>query len=283
MATLNGDEEVAAALEASARRAQLRAGHASAVTAFLRAAELSTDDAHRVRRVAAAAHAAWDAGQVGRAREIIGQALPQATGQTRAQLLHLGGRIERIAGEGQEAFTLLVGAADACTDPSLTIELLFQAADAAVSGGDPAPVAELSQRAIRISPVDQRDRFKIAALGGFARFYAGDHSKGQALLADALDSADTVTESAGAADRLFRLTTPGRADINSALALEAMSDAIEAAIRAGRPQEAGQRLEHLRAGVAAVPTPTRRALLARCEALETRMLAGLAPLGGDAS
>ena len=42
MATLTGDEEVAAALEASARRAQLRAGHASAATAFLRAAELST-------------------------------------------------------------------------------------------------------------------------------------------------------------------------------------------------------------------------------------------------
>jgi predicted ATPase len=38
MATLTGDEEVAAALEASARRAQLRAGHASAATAFLLAA-----------------------------------------------------------------------------------------------------------------------------------------------------------------------------------------------------------------------------------------------------
>src|SRR5262249_8625291 len=35
MATLTGDEEVAAALEASARRAELRAGHASAATAYL--------------------------------------------------------------------------------------------------------------------------------------------------------------------------------------------------------------------------------------------------------
>src|SRR5690242_455162 len=379
MATLTGDEEVAAALEASARRAQLRAGHASAVTAFLRAAELSTDDAHRVQRVAAAAQAAWDAGQAERARELIGLALPQATGQTRAQLLHLSGRIERIAGLPREAFTLLVGAADACTDPSLTIELLFKAGDAAVSAGDPAPLTELSRRAMRISPADQRDRFKIAALGGFARFYAGDHREGQALLADALDSADTVTDpyilllaadaaimarglgaalpyvnravdaarqrgllsflplalrqqaielwwasqfdlaysaaqegyrlsldvgygaawhlmnlaaveatwgqdrdarkhadealamptrhsswsaamfewtlgmieltagrSAEAADRLFRLTTPGRADISPALALEAMPDAIEAGIRAGRPQQAAQRLEYVR-------------------------------------
>src|SRR5215468_9456160 len=62
MATLTGDEEVAVALEASGRRAQLRAGHSSAVTAFLRAAELSTDDAHRIRRLAAAAQAAWTPG-----------------------------------------------------------------------------------------------------------------------------------------------------------------------------------------------------------------------------
>src|SRR6516162_3558541 len=400
MATLTGDEEVATALEASARRAQLRAGHASAVTAFLRAAELSTDDAHRVQRLAAAAQAAWDAGQPDHSRDIIGRVLPQATGHTRAQLLHLSGRIERIAGNPREAFSLLVDAADACTDPSLTIEILIQAADAAVSGGDPAPLAELNQVAMRISPADELDRFKVAALGGFTRFYAGDRREGQALLAGALDSADTVTDpyilmlaadaaimakglgaalpyvnraldvarregllsflptalrrqatelfwasqfdlayaaaqegyrlsldlgygaawqlmnlaaveatwgqdqdarkhadealalparhgrgpaavfewtlgmieltagrSAEAADRLFTLTTPGRFDISPAIALEAMPDAIEAAVRADRPQEAAQRLEHLRTGVAAVPTQTRHALLARCEGL----------------
>src|SRR6516162_7675242 len=91
MATLTGDEEVAAALEASARRAQLRAGHASAATAFLRAAELSTDDARRVQRLAAAAQAAWDAGQPDRARDITERALPLADGQTRAPLLQLRG------------------------------------------------------------------------------------------------------------------------------------------------------------------------------------------------
>jgi len=400
MATLTGDEEVAVALEASGRRAQLRAGHSSAVTAFLRAAELSTDDAQRVQRLAAAAQAAWDAGQSDHARDVIGRVLPQATGHTRAQLLHLSGRIERIAGNPRKAFTLLVDAADACTDPSLTIEILIQAADAAVSGGDPAPLAELNQVAMRISPADDLDRFKIAALGGFTRFYAGDRLEGQALLADALDSADTVTDpyilmlaadaaimakglgaalpyvnraldvarrngllsflptalrrqamelfwasqfdlayaaaqegyrlsldlgygaawqlmnlaaveatwgqdqharkhadealalpgrhsrgpaaifewtlgmieltagrSAEAAERLFTLTTPGRFDISPAIALEAMPDAIEAGVRAGRPQEAAERLEHLRTGVAAVPTQTRHALLARCEGL----------------
>jgi DNA-binding CsgD family transcriptional regulator len=194
MAALTGDEEVAAALEASARRAQLRAGHASAVTAFLRAAELSTDAARRVQRIAAAAAAAWAAGQPNRARELAGRALPQATGQTRAQLLHLSGLIEFYAGNLREAFTMLVDAADACTDPSLTIQMLIQAAAAAASGGDLAAVAELSQRATRVPAVDEQDRFKIAVLSGLARFYMGDRAQGQALIIDALNSADTITD-----------------------------------------------------------------------------------------
>jgi DNA-binding CsgD family transcriptional regulator len=194
MATLTADEEVAAALEASARRAELRAGHSSAATAYLRAAELSTDEGRRARRIAAAAHAAWDAGQPDRAREIIGRALPLATGQTRARLLHLSGVIEAHTGSVQEAFALLVDAADASTDPSLTIEMLFEAADAAQFSGDPAAVVKLGQRAMRISAVDESDRFKIAALGGFARSYAGDHDQAQALITGALHRANTVTD-----------------------------------------------------------------------------------------
>ena len=85
MGTLTGDEEVAAALEASARRAERRAGHASAATAFLRAAELSIEEPRRVRRIAAAAGAAWHAGQPDRARAAIGRALPLASGELRAR------------------------------------------------------------------------------------------------------------------------------------------------------------------------------------------------------
>jgi DNA-binding CsgD family transcriptional regulator len=400
MATLTGDEEVAAALEASARRAQLRAGHASAATAFLRAAEMSTDDAHRVQRVAEAADAAWTAGQPDRAGEIIGRGLPHATGQTRAQLLHLSGLIEAYAGNLQQAFTLLVDAADACTDPSLTIEILSQAADAAISAGDLAAYAELAERVMRITAGHELDRFKIAALGGSARFYAGDYGQGQALLIEALDSTATMTDpyvllwaaavasmanglgaglpyvnravavarqngllsfllpalrqqamellfssqfdlayaaaqegyrlsvdlghgaawhlmnmaavetiwgrdqdarrhvdealaagsqrgfwspamsdwtlgmievTAGrpdeAADRLFALTGPGRTDVNPGMLIEALADAIEAGVRAGRTAEAAQRLEALRGMVTGAPTQARRALLARCEAL----------------
>jgi DNA-binding CsgD family transcriptional regulator len=194
MATLTGDEEVAAALEASARRAQLRAGHASAVTAFLRAAELSTDDARRVSRIAAGAQAAWDAGQPGRARDITGRALPLADGQTRAHLLYLAGIIEARMGSMPEACTMLLAAAEACTDPSLTLDMLAEAAEGASFSGDVAAVTEIGQRALCLPAADELDGFKLTLLRAWARLYAGDHDEAQVLLADALDRAADLTD-----------------------------------------------------------------------------------------
>jgi hypothetical protein len=184
MATLTGDEEVAAALDASARRAQLRAGHASAVTAFLRAAELSTDEIRRVQRIAAAAQAAWDAGQPGRARDIIGRALPQASGATRAQLLHLSGVIEARTGSMREAGTKLLQAAEASNEPSRTLEMLLEASEAATMYGDTATSIRLADSAADIVPVTPRDRLMTAVLRGFAKALAGDHQTAQSLLAD---------------------------------------------------------------------------------------------------
>jgi DNA-binding CsgD family transcriptional regulator len=72
---------------------------------------------------------------------------------------------------------------------------------------------------------------------------------------------------AEAAERLLPITaadSPGR---NPFIALEALPDAVEAAVRAGLRDQAAARLEILRAWVAAPPTAPRRALLARCEGL----------------
>ena len=113
LAALTADEEVAAALEASARRYQARAGHASAATAFVRAAELSADEVRRTDRLAAAAEAAWAAGQPERARELIARALPLTTGHARAELLYLRGVIEARTGDLRGAVAVLVEAADA--------------------------------------------------------------------------------------------------------------------------------------------------------------------------
>ncbi|HEX6527629.1 MAG TPA: AAA family ATPase [Streptosporangiaceae bacterium] len=401
MATLTGDEEVAAALEASARRAQLRAAHASAATAFLRAAELSTDEARRIGRIAAAAHAAWDAGQPDRAREAIGLVLSAATGELRAQLLHLSGVIEARAGSLREACTILLEGADVTGDPSLELEMLLNAAEAATFSGDLAKVVPLGDRASRIPAASGRDRFVQAVLSGFGRFYAGEHDEAERLFtgaltrADALDdpralvwaadAASTGTElgagltyanravdvarqqgllsllplalrrqamellwnsqfdqayaaaqegyrlsldvgygsgehlanmanleaawgrtddarrhaeeahalgqrrgsaylvsaaeftlgfieltagrATAAADRLLALTAFERSDINPIIALSAIPDAVEAGVRAGRHEEAAERLATFHGWVSLAPTRSRQALLARCQAL----------------
>ena len=119
IATVTGDEEVAAALEASARRAQLRAGHASAATAFQRAAELTVEESRRAPRVASAAHAAWDAGQPDRALGLIARALPSADQSLRSRLLHLRGVIESRCGSMRDAVATLVQGAELSSDASL--------------------------------------------------------------------------------------------------------------------------------------------------------------------
>jgi hypothetical protein len=170
----------------AARRAGLRAAHASAATAFLRAAELSTDQAHRVARIAAAAQAAWDAGQPERARQAIRLILPAAAGELRARLLHLNGLIEGRTGSLHEAFTILLQGAEVTGDPSLQLEMLFDAAEAATFSGDLAEVARLGERAARIPAASERDRFLQALLSGFGRLFADDHGEAGVLFSGAL-------------------------------------------------------------------------------------------------
>ena len=75
-ATVEPDEEVVAALEATAARAEARTGHLAAARAFERAAELSANPADRGRRLAAAARAASLAGRDDRAVALANQAGP---------------------------------------------------------------------------------------------------------------------------------------------------------------------------------------------------------------
>ena len=401
-AAVTGDEEVAAALEASAHRAELRAGHASAATAFLRAAELSTEEPRRVRRIAAAAGAAWHAGQPDRARAAIARALPLADGELRAQLLHLSGVAEMNTGSLPEAYTRLLEAAASTVDPSLRLEMLAEAFETAAWIGDFARVIEIADMMEPIVPVSARDRLMHAHAPAFAKIYAGKHTEGQALLAAVVEQAASVDDprallwaahcaSTGgnpsasllyanraveaarrqgmlsllpmalqkqalellasnsfalayaaaeegyrlsveighggsgwhlanmaaaeavwgreqdarrhglealelgqrhgnnfmanrarhalglldlsmgrpgpAAGQLLALTDPGHPDFHWVVGLPAIPDAVEAAVRAGRPSDAEPQLALARRWVGQAPTPLRRALLARCEAL----------------
>jgi len=194
LATLTGDEEVAAALEASARRSQARAAHASAATAFLRAAELSTGQERRTRRVAAAAQAAWDAGQPERARNAIDRALPAAGGELKAKLLQLSGAIEGSCGSLPTALMRLLAGADATTDPPLTLQMLVDASEAALFSGQLAKVVELGQRASSLQAATARDRLMASLLRGFATMFAGDPDGARPLLEDVLREADALDD-----------------------------------------------------------------------------------------
>jgi DNA-binding CsgD family transcriptional regulator len=194
LATLTTDEEVAEALEASARRYEVRAGHASAATAFARAADLSSGENGRTRRLAAAADAAWAAGQPERARELIARALPLTTGQARAELLHLRGLIEARTGDPRAAIPVLLQAIDASEDRSHTLELLTEATDAAAYGGDYEQAAALAARAGAIEPRSETDRFRVAALGGAAAELAGDHERAAPLLHEAIRRAERLED-----------------------------------------------------------------------------------------
>jgi DNA-binding CsgD family transcriptional regulator len=401
MATLTGDEEVAAALEASARRAELRAGHASAASAYLRAAELSTEEPRRVRRIASAAGAAWHAGQPDRARAAIDRALPLASGELRGQLLHLSGLVEANTGSLTEACSTLLEGAEATTDPSLRLEMLLEAGETMTMSGDFARGIEIADMAARIVPVSARDRLMHTQVRGYAKIYSGEHEQGQSVLAGVLEQAEHVDDprallwaahsasTAGnasgsllyanraveaarrqgmlsllpmtlqkqalellasssfdlayaaaeegyrlsveigygtgwhlanmaaaeavwgreqdarrhgfealelgqrsgssfmanrgrhalgllelsmgrpgsAADLLLVLTDPGHPDFHWVVGLPAIPDAVEAAVRAGRPGDGAQRLAVAQRWVGQAPTPARQALLARCEAL----------------
>jgi DNA-binding CsgD family transcriptional regulator len=194
LATLVADEEVAEKLEVSARRSEARAGHASAATAFVRAAELSADEARRTDRLTAAAEAAWAAGQPERARELIARALPLATGQPRVRLLHVRGVIEARTGDVRSAVAVLLEAADASDEASLTLELLSEATEAAAYAGDYTQAAAIGARAGAIEPASETDRFRVAALGGMAAELAGDHKRAAALGQEAIRRAEQLKD-----------------------------------------------------------------------------------------
>jgi DNA-binding CsgD family transcriptional regulator len=194
LATASADEEVAAALEASARRSESRVGHASAATAFARAAELSGSDDSRMRRLAAAAQAAWAAGQPERAHELIARALPLATGQIRAKLLYLRGVIEARTGELRGAVAILVEAADTSQDGSLTLDALTEAIEADNYAGDYAHGAALGVRAAAIEPRGEIDRFRVAALSGVGAELAGEYERADLLLREAISRADQLED-----------------------------------------------------------------------------------------
>jgi DNA-binding CsgD family transcriptional regulator len=194
LATLTPDERVAAALDAAAQRSQLRGGHASAASALERAAELSESGQSRGRRLCFAAEAASEAGQVERARGLVGRALPLTSGAGRARLLALSGAIEGRSGRLPDAVTILRNGIEVSDDPSLSLHMLREACEFAVYAADFEQAARLCESVGQLPPVTDEDHFIVAAFSAVAAELAGEYANAAALSTEAIERAERLED-----------------------------------------------------------------------------------------
>jgi DNA-binding CsgD family transcriptional regulator len=112
-AASNGpDEDLAADLAATGRRAERRGGHDSAAAAYHRAAQLTVADEPRARLLFDAARAAYAAGQIGRALPLLEESRMIADDPVlRADIARLRGRIEVMVGSAVDAQRIFIRAA----------------------------------------------------------------------------------------------------------------------------------------------------------------------------
>ncbi|WP_207944716.1 ATP-binding protein [Actinomadura rubrisoli] len=159
------DEGVAAELERTAVRARERSGYAAAAAAYERAAQLTTDETARGRRLTLAAEAANEAGQLSSARRLARQAGDQSDPALRDRLIQV--RADAAVGQGRHhlAHALLIeGAAGAAAqDPRRAVEMLVEATRTAWFSAAPDLAVEAAERldALRLGP----EAAAAAALG----------------------------------------------------------------------------------------------------------------------
>jgi DNA-binding CsgD family transcriptional regulator len=133
------DEEVAAELEQSAGRAQVRGGLAAAAVFLERSAELTPDPERQAMRLLLAAGADLAAGANERAHGLLQQSAPRLVDPgTRAQAMRMEGAIRFFDGRGGDTPGLLFDAAMAQKglDPRLARETLMETFESAMWAGD---------------------------------------------------------------------------------------------------------------------------------------------------
>jgi DNA-binding CsgD family transcriptional regulator len=143
------DDEVADELERTAQRARSRSGHAAAYRALRRAAELTSSDGRRTRRLASAARAAWNAGRRDEATALLRATDMETDADTFAELRHIQGEIELCCGTPLQGATLLREGVDrvARSDPRKALQMLLDMAMCANYAGDLSVMSEAGRRA----------------------------------------------------------------------------------------------------------------------------------------
>lgn len=208
VATLAADEEIAEGLEAAAERSRMRGGHASAATAFERAASLSETQSARGRRLASAASAAYVAGQLDRASDLANRSLPIADRAQRAHLLGLRGVIDGNSGLLPDAVRTVLEGVALSEDPSESLGMLLEACLMATYIGDTDQLAAICRRASEFAPRTDIDRFMVILMTAGAAELEGDFDGAEQLTADAVDLAARLDD---ARCLIWASTTAGRA------------------------------------------------------------------------
>jgi DNA-binding CsgD family transcriptional regulator len=192
-AAVGPDESLAAQLAAVGERALKRGGHATAATAYERAAELTPAAETQAERLLAAAQAAWQAGKPDRARGVLDRAAPLATGTyLLARISRLRGNIAFACSEPAAAYVDLSEGADliAELDPPLAASMLAEMGQIAWVSGDVQRVGEAARRLAALPTPSDRTAITAALVTGLDRFLNGDTEAATAALQQACESAE---------------------------------------------------------------------------------------------
>jgi DNA-binding CsgD family transcriptional regulator len=192
MATEAADEELAGALEALAHQSQRRGGHASAATAFERAAEISGSEPARGHRLASAAEAAFVAGQVDRATDLVGRALQLTEAAERARLLYLSGLISAFAGSLPRALAALLEGLEVADERSLMLELLLEAGALAAYVDDHEREYAIARQTSQLPAETDAERFIVSQLTSSVADHEGDFARAQMLWERTIELAERL-------------------------------------------------------------------------------------------
>jgi len=259
------DEAVADELERTAERARLRSGHAAAASALERASELSSDDASRGRRLAAAAAEAWQSGQPDRALILLDRADPIVTDRlVRAELAHIRGGIGLRRGSLLDAAVVLLAGAEeiSSVDPRKALEMLVDAGAVAGRTGD---IAQMIEVGIKIAALprdgDPDDELLADLVSGVSQVIGGSGRAARAvqeliglardsddprLLSWALIGASTVDDQATEAALVSRAEAVSRASAAIDTVVLVLEAIVAADIGGGRYAAEAEATEGLR-------------------------------------
>jgi DNA-binding CsgD family transcriptional regulator/tetratricopeptide (TPR) repeat protein len=190
------DEAIAAELEQAGTQAVTRAAHATAVTAFERAAELSDDPTREGHRLCCAAQAALDAGRLDAAIAFADRARPLVVDPIDgAQLSLIRGANAARRGSPVDTHTLLREAAVGLTEvaPDLAMELLLWSVFVGLQGGWPERALADADRLVEgIGTGSDTVRFGRGVIDGAFALLDGEAKLGGERLRDALAASGAV-------------------------------------------------------------------------------------------